>query len=76
MRSTVPVAGTKNASWVSARGGALVLGFEIIDVVTRRTCVRAETQLAFFVPATGTVLRITPGQQEILAPYAGAPVFR
>ncbi|WP_083664994.1 thioesterase family protein [Kocuria sp. CNJ-770] len=61
---------------VSARGGALTLGFEITDVVSRRACVRAETQLAFFVPATGTVLRITPEQQEILAPYSGPPLFR
>lgn len=61
---------------VSARGGALTLGFEITDVVTRRACVRAETQLAFFVPATGTVLRITPEQQGTLAPYAGPPLFR
>lgn len=61
---------------VSARGGALTLGFEITDVVTRRACVRAETQLAFFVPVTGTVLRITPEQQEMLAPYAGPPLFR
>lgn len=61
---------------VSARGGALTLGFEITDVVTRRACVRAETQLAFFVPVTGTVLRITPEQQEVLAPYAGPPLFR
>jgi acyl-CoA thioester hydrolase len=61
---------------VSARGGALTLGFEITDVVSRRACVRAETQLAFFAPATGTVLRITPEQQEILAPYSGPPLFR
>ncbi|MCJ8505117.1 thioesterase family protein [Kocuria flava] len=61
---------------VAARGGALVLGFEITDVVTRRACVRAETSLAFFVPATGTVLRISPEQQAVLAPYAGDPVFR
>jgi acyl-CoA thioester hydrolase len=61
---------------VSARGGALTLGFEITDVVTRRPCVRAETQLAFFVPATGTVLRITPEQQAVLAPYSGPHLFR
>ena len=64
-------------AWVvSARGGALVLGFEISDAVTRQACVRAETKLAFFVPATGTVLRITPEQQEVLGPFAGGPVFR
>lgn len=61
---------------VSARGGALVLGFEITDVVTRRACVRAETQLAFFVPATGTLLRITRAQQELLAPYSGPHLLR
>ena len=38
--------------------------------------VRAETQVAFYVPATGTVLRISPEQQELLAPYTGGPVFR
>lgn len=61
---------------VSARGGALTLGFEISDVVTRRACVRAETRLAFFVPATGTVLRISAEQQDLLAPHAGPHVFR
>ncbi|MFW6186887.1 MAG: acyl-CoA thioesterase [Actinomycetota bacterium] len=61
---------------VSARGGALVLGFEIVDAVTREACVRAETRLAFFVPATGTVLRISPEQQRVLAPYAGPSPFR
>jgi acyl-CoA thioester hydrolase len=61
---------------VSARGGSVALGFEITDVVTRRACVRAETQVAFYVPATGTVLRISPEQQALLAPYTGGPVFR
>jgi acyl-CoA thioester hydrolase len=61
---------------VSARGGALTLGFEITDVVSRRACVRAETQLAFFVPTTGTVLRISAEQQELLAPHGGPRVFR
>jgi acyl-CoA thioester hydrolase len=61
---------------VSARGGTLSLGFEITDVVTHEACVLAETRLAFYATATGTLMRISPEQQQLLAPYTGDQVFR
>ena len=60
---------------VSARAATLVLGFEILDSDDGAPVVRAQTQLALFVPATRTVLRITREQRELLEPYTAPSPF-
>ena len=60
---------------VAAKAATLALGFEILDSADGAACVRAQTQLAFFVPGSGTVLRITPEQRELLEPYTAPSPF-
>lgn len=60
---------------VSARAATLVLGFEILDFADGAPCVRAQTQLAFYLPSTRTVVRLTPEQRELLEPYTAPSPF-
>ena len=60
---------------VAAKAATLVLGFEILDSADGAACVRAQTQLAFFVPDSRTVLRITREQRELLEPFTGPSPF-
>ena len=60
---------------VSARAATLVLGFEILDAADGAPCIRAQTQLALFVPRTRTVLRMTAEQRELLEPYTAPSPF-
>lgn len=60
---------------VSARAATLILGFEILDAADGAPCVRAQTQLALFMPHTQTVLRMTREQKELLEPYTAPSPF-
>ncbi|MDO4919854.1 thioesterase family protein [Kocuria sp.] len=60
---------------VSARAATLVLGFEILDSADGAACVRAQTQLAFFVPESRTVLRLTREQRALVEPYTAPSPF-
>lgn len=60
---------------VSAKAATLALGFEIVDAADGAACIRAQTQLALFVPETRTVLRITKEQRELLEPYTAPSPF-
>lgn len=60
---------------VSARAATLVLGFEILDSADGSPCVRAQTQLAFYLPETRTVLRLTREQRDVLAPHTAPSPF-
>lgn len=60
---------------VAAKAATLALGFEIIDAADGRPCVRAQTNLAFFLPETGTVMRISKQQREMLDPYTAPSPF-
>ena len=60
---------------VSAKAATLVLGFEILDAHDGAACVRAQTQLAFFIPESRTVLRLTREQRELLEPHTAPSPF-
>ena len=62
--------------WISAlKGASFTIAYVIRDPVTAATCAKAETTLAFVDSATGRLLRIVPGQKDLMLPYLGASVF-
>ncbi|ALE93301.1 4-hydroxybenzoyl-CoA thioesterase [Arthrobacter alpinus] len=63
--------------WISAiKGASFTVAYAIFDPVTGVTCVIAETTLAFFNEASGTLLRISAHKKAELEPMLGEPNFR
>lgn len=66
----------KISVWISdVRAASFGISYRVHDPVTERVCVKAETTLAFVDGESGSLLRLTPGQKEQLAPYVGPAVF-
>ncbi|GAB3266880.1 acyl-CoA thioesterase [Arthrobacter pigmenti] len=62
--------------WISAlKAASLTINYQIIDPATGTTCVKAETAIAFVSADSGSLVRITPEQKELVAPYVGEPIL-
>jgi acyl-CoA thioester hydrolase len=56
--------------WVGAvKGASFDIHYLVQDPVTGDDCVKASSHLAFVDEATGRVLRLTPEQKQLLAPF-------
>ncbi|GAB3547169.1 thioesterase family protein [Arthrobacter tumbae] len=62
--------------WISdLRAASLGIAYRINDPATHRACVLAQTTLAFVDGESESLLRITAGQKQQLAPYVGPAHF-
>ncbi|WP_051298781.1 acyl-CoA thioesterase [Arthrobacter castelli] len=62
--------------WISAlKAASLTINYQIVDPVTGTHCVKAQTAIAFVSADSGSLVRITPDQKKLVAPYVGEPIF-
>jgi acyl-CoA thioester hydrolase len=63
--------------WITdVKAASFDIAYGVHDPVTDRLCVKAQTTLAFVDGGSGSLLRITAGQKQQLAPYLGPGLFK
>lgn len=62
--------------WITdLKAASLGIAYRILDPVSSRVCVKAQTTLAFVDGTAGALLRIADEQKQQLAPYVGPALF-